>query len=234
MEKRKYKSLKLSAVRFEKFHKLDVGLFYPLSWQIFTRIPPFSSVRHDTHLLPTMLCQPSLAIMSVETDFFFLINFYSSLIAICSSWTCPLLTSQHTSTSFCLFPKLYQRFSVKVNELSIHIPLLQSRAPSAALFHPLIPLLCCANSLSSFTIYTPVAAKFHRILLHLLSFCRAQVDCGFLWLSSPLCPLGTLGYGGSRKVWKAAVARLYQPVGPYSSSGAILFCSYFVPMVTFA
>lgn len=64
------KPLKLTAGSFEKFHKLGRGLFYPLSWQILTQTPPFSSVRHNTHLLPTMLCQHCLTITSLETDLF--------------------------------------------------------------------------------------------------------------------------------------------------------------------
>lgn len=166
-----------------------------------TRILPVSSVRHDIHLLPTMLCQPCLTtyilrdrllysdkfmissnfVMCVTgyalSYFRHMFNFlfwhlqclvctwsrsnfvnlqHSSLTAICSSWICPLLTSQQNSSSFCLFPNLHQRFSVKANGLSIHIPLLQSCAPSAALFPPVIPLLCRVNSVSSFTSHTPV------------------------------------------------------------------------------
>lgn len=114
-----------------------------------------SAASYFRHMFPFLFWHPQ-HVVSARSRSNLVILQHSSLTATCVQQICPLLTSQQRSSSFCFFPNLHQRFSVKVKGLSIHIPLLQLCASSAALFHLVIPLLCCVNSPSSLSVHNPV------------------------------------------------------------------------------
>lgn len=104
-----------------------------------------SATSYFRHMVPFLFWHPQRVVSARSRSNLVSLQ-HSSLTTICVQQICPLLTSQQCSFSFCFFPNLHQRFSVKAKGLSIHIPLLQSCASSAALFHLVIPLLCCVNS----------------------------------------------------------------------------------------